>query len=73
MTSARIQRWAIILSGYDYTLSYRSGHQNSNAHCTSRLSFNREREIEFSTMGNHVFLTELEHDPCNFKGSGIFY
>ena len=26
MTSARIQRWTIILSGYNYTLSYRSGH-----------------------------------------------
>ena len=65
MALARIQRRAIILSGYDYTLSYRSGHQSSNADCMSRLNFNVEREIEFSTMDNHVFWTELEHAPVN--------
>ena len=67
MTSVRIQRWEIILSGYDYTLCYRSGHQNSNADCMSRLNFNLETETEFSTMDNHVFLTELEHAPVTSK------
>ena len=46
MTSARVQRWAIILFGYDYTLSYHSGHQNSNADCMSTLIFNLERETD---------------------------
>ena len=44
MTSAKIRRWAIILSGYDYTLSYCSGHQNSNVDCMSRLNFNLARK-----------------------------
>ena len=47
MTLTRIQRWAIILSGYDYALSYCSGYQNSNADCMSRLNFNLERNIFF--------------------------
>ena len=72
MTSARIQRWAIILSGYDYTPSYLSGHQNSNADCMSRLNFNLERETEFSSIGKHMFLTELEHAPVTSKKVAYF-
>ncbi|RUS70453.1 hypothetical protein EGW08_021782 [Elysia chlorotica] len=34
--SARVQRWALILSGYSYRLAYRPGHQN-NADALSRL------------------------------------
>ena len=67
MTSARIQRWAIILFGYNYTPSYRSCDQNSNADCMSRLNFNLERETEFSSIDKHVFLTELEHAPVTSK------
>ena len=31
MAAARIQRWATLLSAYDYTLKYCSGAENSNA------------------------------------------
>ena len=31
MTAAQMQRWVILLSGYYYTLIYRSGAENSNA------------------------------------------
>ena len=72
MTSARIKKWPIILSGYDYTLSYRSGHQSSNADCMSELNFNLKRETEFSTMDNRVF-DRIRTCPRNFKGGGIFY
>ena len=72
MTSARIQRWAIILFGYDYTLSYRSDHQNSNADCMSRLTFNLERETKFSAMVKYVFLTELEHAQITSKEVAYF-
>ena len=40
MTTVRIQRWEITLSSYDYTLTYHSGRQNSNADCMSKLNFN---------------------------------
>ena len=37
MASARIQRWALLLGGYDYTISYRPGEQHANADLFSRL------------------------------------
>ena len=36
LASARIQRWALLLSGYNYELRYRSGESNANADCMSR-------------------------------------
>ena len=37
MASARIQRWSLLLGGYDYTLSYKPGQQHANADMLSRL------------------------------------
>ena len=37
MASARIQRWALTLSAYDYTIAYKLGEQNTNADLLSRL------------------------------------
>ena len=37
MASARIQRWLLLLGGYDYTISYKPGQQYANAHMLSRL------------------------------------
>ena len=37
MASARLQRWAITLGGYDYTLQYKPGLEHSNADSLSRL------------------------------------
>ena len=58
-----------------YTLSCRSGHQNNNADCMSRLKFNVEnvkKETEFSKMNNHVFLIELEYTPVTSKEVAYF-
>lgn len=35
--SPRVQRWAITLAAYDYTLTYRPGSENGNVDCLSRL------------------------------------
>ena len=37
MASARIQRWALTLSAYDYAIGYKPGAQHSNADALSRL------------------------------------
>ena len=37
LASARIQRWALTLSNYQYHLRYKSGVQNTNADGLSRL------------------------------------
>ena len=37
MASARIQRWALMLGGYDYTITYKPGVQHANADLFSRL------------------------------------
>ena len=37
MASARLQRWALTLSAYDYTNEYKPGAQNGNADLFSRL------------------------------------
>ncbi|KAG8173613.1 hypothetical protein JTE90_006536, partial [Oedothorax gibbosus] len=37
MANSRIQRWALTLSAYTYTVRYRPGLQNGNADACSRL------------------------------------
>ena len=37
MASARIQRWALILGGYDYAIAYKPGEKHGNADSLSRL------------------------------------
>lgn len=62
MAAARIQRWAITLSAYNYTLKYRPGSLNSNADFFSRYPSENLNE-EQSTITNNIFLTELSHSP----------
>lgn len=38
LASACIQRWALTLTVYEYTISYKKGEQHSNADALSRLS-----------------------------------
>ena len=44
MASARIQRWALTLSAYDYTLRYKAGSTHQNADALSRLPVNGSPE-----------------------------
>ena len=37
MSASRLQRWAIILSAYSYSIEYKSTKQHGNADCLSRL------------------------------------
>ena len=42
MASDRIQRWALLLSAYDYTIHYKQGKTNANADAFSRLPLHSE-------------------------------
>ena len=53
--SARVQRWALILSGYSYRLAYRPGHQN-NADALSRLPLPETQPVsELPDAVDHLF------------------
>ena len=60
IATARIQRWAIILSGYNYTLRYRPGYQNSNADCMSRLPIEDPDDV---SKENYICMTSLARAP----------
>ena len=45
LASARIQRWALILGGYDYVIEYKPGESHSNADFLSRLPLPEAPEI----------------------------
>ena len=61
MAVARMQRWALLLSAYDYTLKYKAGRENSNADFFSR--YPSEDENEYSKVNNNVYITELVTSP----------
>ena len=67
MASARIQRWALTLSAYDYTIAYKPGEQNSNADLLSRLPL-PETVSEVPLPGEMVLLMEtLQTAPVTAK------
>ena len=61
-SAARIQRWALLLAGYNYELMYRRGAQNANADAMSRLPIEGV-DSEDSRDENGVFMVALEHSP----------
>ena len=77
MASGRIQRWALILGGYDYTIQYKEGKSMANADALSRLPLKSSRaEVprppELVRLVEHLASTPLsctkirlltDHDP----------
>ena len=64
LAAARMQRWALILSAYDYDIEYRRSEENANADAMSRLPH------ESSAIGSDsgVFLCSMIDDlPVNAK------
>ena len=59
-----MQRWAILLFAYDYTLKYCSGAENSNADFFSHLPSN---EKPTSTIKNKIFMSGLFYSPVTSK------
>lgn len=46
VAASRLQRWAVYMSMYDYTIRHKSGTKMGNADALSRLPLNEESEIE---------------------------
>ena len=68
MEAARMQRWAILLSAYNYSLKYHSGSENSNTDFFS--GFPSNEKDSFSSVIIEVFMTELIHAPVTSKEIG---
>ena len=58
MASARIQRWAVSLGTYDYSISYKPGEQHANTDLLSRLPF-PDLPTKVATPGETILLMEL--------------
>ena len=67
LASARLQRWALILGAYSYTIKYKPGQQNSNADALSRLPLS-DGPKEIPVPGETILLIEnLKETPVTFK------
>ena len=63
IASARIQRWSLILSGYDYTIQHKSGVTNADADALSCLSL-PDSPIDVPLPGETVLLLQcLQQTP----------
>ena len=72
LASARIKRWALILSAYDYTIEHRPGQQHGNADVLSRLPL-RTTVQETSVPGEIVLLMEtLQSTPVDSRQIGLW-
>ncbi|XP_031551682.1 uncharacterized protein K02A2.6-like [Actinia tenebrosa] len=59
--SPRVQRWAVTLRGYDYTIQYRAGKENGNADAFSRLPLPVSRQVQEED--RVLLIQELEGFP----------
>ena len=64
VATARMQRWSVILSMYNYNIEYRRGSEMSNADALSRLPLKEATGIEDISINFFNFSDEL---PVNFK------
>ena len=58
MASAHIQRWALTLASYEYTIKYKSGPANTNADALSRLPLPNTSTSEVPIPSELVLLME---------------
>lgn len=61
MAAARIQRWAIILSAYDYTIEYCASEKHSNADGLSRVTLPDMGEAGTTAVSDRICSLLAEH------------
>ena len=64
MTAQRLQRWALTLMGFQFTIKYKHKSQHSNADCLSRLPREPDKTFDSSESEenkeiSHAITTEL--------------
>ena len=59
--SPRMQRWALTLAGYEYTLKFKPGKKNTNADCLSRLPL-KEMPSNVPKTGETILVMERVDD-----------
>lgn len=67
MAAARIQRWALFLGNYDYTLQYRKGSDHSNADALSRLPLPITEPSDDSTDACVLYSQALEETAISAR------
>ena len=66
-SAARIQRWSLFLSNYQYELVYRSGNENANADALSRLPLPGTNKTEEDRNCFGINLLQLDNSPVRSK------
>lgn len=69
LAAARIQRWALALSAYDYNIRYKKGSEISNADALSRLPCSSSEPTEED--GEVIFFTITYQLPITYKEIGL--
>jgi len=71
MTASRLQRWAIILSAYKYTIDFKPTRKHGNGDCLSRLPQETDPEFEnfqaLEPIVNLIQETQLNFLPLSAK------
>lgn len=65
MASGRVQRWALILAAYEYTIVYKPGQANANADAFSRLPLPDKPKVTPIPMETALLMEQLESSPVN--------
>lgn len=65
IAASRLQRWALILSAFDYEIRYKKGINNSNADCLSRLCVRKEIEEKFCVKNDRCYYMNNAEDDCS--------
>ena len=67
LAAARMQRWALLLSGYQYQIVYRSSGDNANADMLSRLPLTKKDSEEEDPDENYIFQAVVDSLPVTAK------
>ena len=68
MASARLQRWAVILGGYQYSIKYKPGNKQGNVDALSRLPLAEPSNTDIPVPVEVVALLEhLDSTPVSAK------
>ena len=63
LAAARLQRWALLLSGYSYTIEYKTSASHGNADALSRLPLQESTPVSFSPAPSYFNIGQIESLP----------